>query len=267
MAALVDPNAVSALLKKTGPPRTDQELREAYDEDVRLYRELRDQMQPMNANDIAAHVNASFNDARQDAATGPVGYNRQWVPLLQSLKGKRFVGGGSLPTEKYADPTHSGTRTLQPSAARDVTTPRTTMTPTAATPRVTMRPDAPVAPDPTALDPNADLDAFQKQWAQGYDATHPTTTPAATTPTTTLKQRATKTRGVPVGRVPPPDAITASPSPPGSTFSLDALQQRANAPVTASPSPPGDRFIAPPPDPDAFFARRRTLPPWYGGDA
>jgi len=50
----------------------------------------------------------TFNDAQTDAATGPSGYNRQWVPLLESLKGKRLVGGGGLPTSTYGDPEHTG---------------------------------------------------------------------------------------------------------------------------------------------------------------
>lgn len=55
----------------------------------------------------------TFNDMQTDAATGPSGYNRQWVPLLQSLKGKRLAGGGGLPTSTYADPEHTGHMTLQ----------------------------------------------------------------------------------------------------------------------------------------------------------
>jgi len=211
MAALVDPNAVSTLLHRTKPaptmPATDRELMDAYDEDVRQYRATSalDPSQPMSATDIAARVNASFNDARQDAATGPVGYNRQWVPLIQSLKGTRFVGGGSLPTERYADPTHSGQLTLQPATPYDVSTPTVTM------PRVTM-------PNRGPLPMPEDQDAFQARWAAKT---------AAPTPTTTLKQRATKGRGGPVGRVPASDAITASPSPPGDPFSLDVLRRLA----------------------------------------
>jgi hypothetical protein len=56
----------------------------------------------------------SFNNMQEDAATGRAGYNRQWVPLLQSLSGKRVnMAGSGLPTETYADPTHSGTLTRQ----------------------------------------------------------------------------------------------------------------------------------------------------------
>lgn len=51
----------------------------------------------------------TFNDMQTDAATGPTGYNRQWVPLLQSLKGKRLTAprgvdpAPGLPTSTYAD--------------------------------------------------------------------------------------------------------------------------------------------------------------------
>jgi len=56
----------------------------------------------------------TFNNMQEDAATGPTGYNRQWVPLLESLKGKRVnLAGSGLPTETYADPTQSGTLTRQ----------------------------------------------------------------------------------------------------------------------------------------------------------
>jgi hypothetical protein len=56
----------------------------------------------------------TFNNMQEDAATGPAGYNRQFVPLLQSLQGKRVnMAGSGLPTETYADPTHSGTMTRQ----------------------------------------------------------------------------------------------------------------------------------------------------------
>jgi hypothetical protein len=56
----------------------------------------------------------TFNNMQEDSATGPAGYNRQWVPLLESLRGKRVnVAGSGLPTETYADPTQSGTLTRQ----------------------------------------------------------------------------------------------------------------------------------------------------------
>jgi hypothetical protein len=62
-----------------------------------------------------AYFNA-LNDAEQQGATGPAGYNRQWVGLLQALKGKRFVGGGGLPTETYGDLDHTGHLSLMPQA-------------------------------------------------------------------------------------------------------------------------------------------------------
>ncbi len=141
----------------------------------------------------------TFNNMQEDAATGPAGYNRQWVPLLESLAGKRFVGGGGLPTETYADPQHTGHLTLQPRA-----------------------------------DPNAPMPLDQDAFTAQYEKQH-----AAPTPTNTLKQRALKVSGGPVGRVPTPDPISASPSPPGTPFSLDGME---SPPLDAWPSPPGATF-------------------------
>lgn len=50
----------------------------------------------------------TFNDGQTDAATGAAGYNRQWVPLLQGLKGKRLGSAPGLPTEQFSDLDGSG---------------------------------------------------------------------------------------------------------------------------------------------------------------
>lgn len=211
MAAVVDPTAVAKLLKKTQgapAPSTDQQLTDAYDADVQAYRAqpLGDPSRPMSTSDIAARGSQIFNDMRQDAATGPQGYNRQWVPLLQSLKGKRFLGGGSLPTERYADPTGSGEMTVQPQTPYDVSTPTVTM------PTVTMPTRGP-APMPQSFE-DFTTQLYATRGQPGADVT----------PTTTLQRRATKG---PVGRHATPDAITASQTPPGQVFSLDVLRKLA----------------------------------------
>jgi len=143
-----------------------------------------------------AYFNA-LNDAEQQGATGPAGYNRQWVPLLEALKGKKFIGGGGLPTEKYADPNHTGTMSLYPTAM-DTSTPTVTM-PGVTMPTVTM-PSA----QPTSVgvlkhkaakttDPDGmpeDQDAFlarlyAKNPPDWYRPIQPTPTTPTTPPTTT----------------------------------------------------------------------------------
>jgi hypothetical protein len=145
-----------------------------------------------------AYFNA-MNDAEQQGATGPAGYNRQWVPLLQALKGKRFVGGGGLPTETYADPDHTGTMSLIPSA-RDTSTPSVTM-PGVTMPTVTMPSAQPTSVGvlkhraAKTIDPNGmpeDQDTFLARlyakdppdWYRPIQPT-PTPQPPTTPPTTT----------------------------------------------------------------------------------
>jgi hypothetical protein len=117
-------------------------------------RQTRDDQGDQGVDGQQQYFNA-VNDAAQDAATGPGGYNRQWVPLLESLQGKKVNWSGSgLPTETYgdADPV---THVLQRRAL-----PANAGTPTVTMPSVSM-PNATDALQSRAMPP--DQAAFEQQ--------------------------------------------------------------------------------------------------------
>jgi hypothetical protein len=181
------------------PFDADRLAMQQWDEDERVRRATR----TYGPGDIAqqAYFN-SVNDAATDAATGPGGYNRQWVPLLKGLQGKRFAGGGGLPTETYADPNHTGTLSLVPQSAT-AGTPTVTM-PTVTMPTVTMPQASPTSvgvlkkratntPDPHMADQDAYLAQLFGTNPPDYRPTTPTppTTPAPPTPAPTTTLRST----------------------------------------------------------------------------
>ncbi len=93
---------------------TKDTLTGAWDRDVAARRATQTPDAFASANPAQQQYFHTFNNMQEDSATGPQGYNRQWVPLLQSLKGKRVnVAGSGLPTETYADPDQTGTMTRQ----------------------------------------------------------------------------------------------------------------------------------------------------------
>jgi hypothetical protein len=88
---------------------TNDTLTAAWDRDVAARRATQTEDAFASPNPAQQQYFHAFNNAQEDAATGPAGYNRQWVPFLQSLKGKRIdFSGAGLPTETYADLTGSG---------------------------------------------------------------------------------------------------------------------------------------------------------------
>lgn len=83
-----------------------QQLADQADERQRLEREAEDQATLDMPGDMRAQNNyfTGFNRAQTDAATGRGGYNRQWVPFFEALRGKKIdVGSLALPTETYKD--------------------------------------------------------------------------------------------------------------------------------------------------------------------
>lgn len=93
---------------------TDTSAFDAWDKDVADRRAGQPAAQFASPNPAQQGYFNTFNNMQEDMATGRSGYNRQWVPLLQSLKGKRVnLGESGLPTETYADPMHTGTMTRQ----------------------------------------------------------------------------------------------------------------------------------------------------------
>jgi len=93
---------------------TTDELLGQWDRDVADRRAAQPGYAAASPNPAQQKYFDTFNNMQEDAATGPSGYNRQWVPLLQSLRGKRVdLRSSGLPTETYADPTHTGILTRQ----------------------------------------------------------------------------------------------------------------------------------------------------------
>jgi hypothetical protein len=93
---------------------TNDELFSRWDKEVADRRAAQPAAQFASPNPAQQGYFNTFNNMQEDAATGRAGYNRQWVPLLQSLKGKRVdLRNSGLPTETYADPMQTGTMTRQ----------------------------------------------------------------------------------------------------------------------------------------------------------
>jgi hypothetical protein len=93
---------------------TNDALFARWDNDVAARRAEQPAAQFASPNPAQQGYFNTFNNMQEDGATGRAGYNRQWVPLLESLKGKRVnVAGSGLPTSTYADPDHTGTLTRQ----------------------------------------------------------------------------------------------------------------------------------------------------------
>jgi hypothetical protein len=171
------PSALAALQARMGVPLSGLDVKNFADQfhDTRVAGERAARsLQPLPAGTDAAQQNYfnTVNDAAQDAATGPGGYNRQWVPLLEGLAGatKTDVSGLNLPTDTYgnADATHVLQRLPDPPSnvgPQPVTMPSVTM------PRVTM-PNAPPAAPAAAPPPRA---------------VTPTTTPRVSTLPTTVQ--------------------------------------------------------------------------------
>jgi hypothetical protein len=159
------PSALAALQARMGVPLSGLDVKniadQFHDASVADYRANRSQ-QPLPAGTDAAQQNYfnTVNDAAQDAATGPAGYNRQWVPLLEGLAGAdKYDLGSNLPTETYGNPdaTHVLQRLADPPSNVG---PQPVTMPSVAMPRVTMsrvtQPNAPpVAPTATAPPPSA----------------------------------------------------------------------------------------------------------------
>lgn len=91
----------------------DQLAAEA-DERQRLEREQQDaDYQTQTAAGLPGSIQArlfqQMSNSASDAATGRGGYNRQWVPFFEALRGKKLnVGSLDLPTSTYSDPNHTG---------------------------------------------------------------------------------------------------------------------------------------------------------------
>jgi hypothetical protein len=74
-------------------------LQNQYDERRRKQRAEEDQYlstQTPGGPGMPNSIMAAFNRNQTDAAVGPGGYNRQWVPLLEEMQHKRLgnIGGG-----------------------------------------------------------------------------------------------------------------------------------------------------------------------------
>jgi hypothetical protein len=91
---------LKAKLNAATQPFTDASMDGQWDADTQAGRDAEDQ----NADPLAGtpgHASAGmiqFNRSQQDAATGAGGFNRQWVPLLQSLKNKRVRANPTAPS-------------------------------------------------------------------------------------------------------------------------------------------------------------------------
>jgi hypothetical protein len=104
------PLSLIGLQQSMDPFGANRQLMDQYDAERQAGRQAEDEA-PVNAGLVdpaQANYFKTFNRGQEDAATGPGGFDRQWVPLLQSLKGKRFAGAPGLDTETYADPDANG---------------------------------------------------------------------------------------------------------------------------------------------------------------